>query len=62
MGDAIGFHHGRSDLERIGLFAEMGYLHGKGAPTASEYFTALLLINSKENIIIVCVQVPQLYI
>ncbi|XP_046990989.1 UPF0602 protein C4orf47 homolog [Schistocerca americana] len=26
----IGFHYGRTDLERIGLFAEMSYLHGMG--------------------------------
>lgn len=39
MAEAIGYHYGRADLERVGIFAEMGYLHGKGytAPTASKY-------------------------
>lgn len=39
MAEAIGYHYGRSDLERVGIFAEMGYLHGKGytAPTTSKY-------------------------
>ncbi|XP_014292339.1 cilia-and flagella-associated protein 96 [Halyomorpha halys] len=26
----IGFHYGKTDLERIGFFAELGYLHGGG--------------------------------
>jgi len=36
MGEPLGFSYGRRDLERVGLFAEMGYLHGKGytAPNA----------------------------
>lgn len=26
----IGQHYGKRDIERIGIFAEMEYLHGKG--------------------------------
>uniref|UniRef100_A0A1B6FZX7 Cilia-and flagella-associated protein 96 n=1 Tax=Cuerna arida TaxID=1464854 RepID=A0A1B6FZX7_9HEMI len=30
MGEKFGHHYGRADMERIGLFAEMSYMHGKG--------------------------------
>lgn len=30
MPEPLGYHYGRADLERIGLFAEMEYMHGKG--------------------------------
>ncbi|XP_054273435.1 UPF0602 protein C4orf47 homolog [Macrosteles quadrilineatus] len=29
MPEPLGYHHGRSDLERVGLFAEMEYMHGQ---------------------------------
>uniref|UniRef100_A0A1B6L650 Cilia-and flagella-associated protein 96 n=1 Tax=Graphocephala atropunctata TaxID=36148 RepID=A0A1B6L650_9HEMI len=30
MGEKFGHHYGRADMDRIGLFAEMSYMHGKG--------------------------------
>lgn len=35
----IGHHFGKSNLERIGLFAELGYMNGKGyfSPFTSEF-------------------------
>ena len=46
----LGHRYGKPDIERIGLFAEMSYMNGKGyvSPFASKYF------NMNYNLLLFC--------